>query len=1610
MKRILAFLLSFSVILTCIGGLSISVFAEGTLQGSGTLDDPYLISSAADFALIANDLSADYKQTADFTVTAPITGTFTGTYDGDGHTINAQIGVAIEAAADPVGLFLKVQGNSDTDYAEIKNLTLEGEVKSTNTSLKSQTGAFIGSISAQYVKLTNLTNRASVYSKCSGDEVGGLVGRAYAYNIVVENCVNYGKIEAWSYAGGFFGMGGGATNVTITNCANYGTIHGATAGGMVGWAYEITFDSCVNFGLVKSGTSSSSRAAGVTPYVSRSVVINNCFNAGEIIGTTKAGLLNDANPNYGMTITNSYNAFPGVSAFITEGAVANTVTNMYNIEITDTIATVVTDDELAELNISDAFMLYEDRASYPEYENSSYRYPQLKTNFVKAEAVVGKGTAADPYLIATGEQFNKLFGQDAEASVFKGAKYYYIVDDVDISDVDYIPYDTPTASSSVAFSGYVYGMDFDGNPVQRTIYFGTMGSASAPLKGMPNKAGGTTFYTGAVAGIIGASEFKNLTLEGTLYAGANYAGGLTGYVNGAATIDNIINNMDIISTAGYAGGVAGSNTNAGLVLTNCVNNGDISGTTDIAGILGAIGRAPKTFKNNKNSGHIKSIGAGNQYVGGVIGIFTGTKTDNFTLTIDGCVNEGLVESPKGYVGGIIGSLSQQEAKFKADLYIKNSKNIGTVKGANYVGGILGGTVLDPTKCDSSVIIENCSNSGEIYATNQYVGGIAGSAFNSKISFCQNTGKITNTYAASHSYTGGVLGFIKILRSEGDFGMYNSFNAGEISYMGTRNGGLIGYIWKEVASGDNVATYEIRDSYAVGELTTTGTNKINGSFLGSIYRKTGYANDGGVIVSGCYSTLPYIACGALWSAPYNTPLTVSDSYNASTLASAETGYELISNEELINLTNKEGSTFSDNETWIPSSNGYVYPQLVGNIYNVKLTPVPSMLEVNEVDGRYILTWSSKEEPVSGYKVLVDGVQYGEITTAKSFDITDAVEGKIVALKVVAIDTVDYESEELLFSAVFSGGIGMPEDPYVVTTKEQLALISSFPSASYIQGANIEGVTEEIGLTKANPFTGTYDGAGYSIDLDIETVVSDINGGENIGGGLFPYVSGSVVIKNLSVTGEVKGNCANVGAIVGIALTDGFTFTNLKNYATVTGSARETAGIIGRTYHKGTIKNCYNYGDVTNTGTTSGVVGVLSSTTKISECGNYGNITGGSTTAGICAWSYAGISNSFNVGKIKGATAVGIIGQVQSHFDSAGKPTYTSILVKDCYNLGTLEGAETYGIADRANGRDGAYSITGCYNGAYAEYPISDLTDEFVASFNAEWADTDNGKFVVSGVTDCYYLSLSDAESVNAGATKVATREALEAITFASSTAFEKSGDLKYPQLKTNKLDADKDDIELVKLSLDLSAIENTNVSIVNFYDNNGAFIKKGDAVSVIVYANEYFAVEAYKNAASLGIFTERTELLVEVNGDTVISATEETVDVVEPDGIHTADKVYTPATGDVITVGEKDYNRFAIVAGRIEKGTGLRLSEFGALISRTENEFDLASSGVVKAQADAEKINENGWYGILIHGDSDKGLKDGFTYYTRPYAIYADKDGNTYTVYGNIQGFVLDAVE
>jgi hypothetical protein len=83
-------------------------------SGSGTVGDPYLITSAAEFAMIDDDaanLAAHYKQTQDITgVTAGIDSTFSGTYDGQGYGIDVVISNGDQ------GLFFRITGTIERMY------------------------------------------------------------------------------------------------------------------------------------------------------------------------------------------------------------------------------------------------------------------------------------------------------------------------------------------------------------------------------------------------------------------------------------------------------------------------------------------------------------------------------------------------------------------------------------------------------------------------------------------------------------------------------------------------------------------------------------------------------------------------------------------------------------------------------------------------------------------------------------------------------------------------------------------------------------------------------------------------------------------------------------------------------------------------------------------------------------------------------------------------------------------------------------------------------------------------------------------------------------------------------------------------------------------------------------------------------------------------------------------------------------------------------------------------------------------------------------------------------------------------------------------------------
>ena len=133
MKKLISMTLVIALVLSL---CSVGVFAETTLQGAGTVESPYLITSKADFLKIWSEHGGSvattkfasntyFKQTADFAIddsdiVVPASkGKFAGTYDGDGYTIT-YTGNSVEVR-NP--LFGNVDGGTIKNINVVGNLT-----------------------------------------------------------------------------------------------------------------------------------------------------------------------------------------------------------------------------------------------------------------------------------------------------------------------------------------------------------------------------------------------------------------------------------------------------------------------------------------------------------------------------------------------------------------------------------------------------------------------------------------------------------------------------------------------------------------------------------------------------------------------------------------------------------------------------------------------------------------------------------------------------------------------------------------------------------------------------------------------------------------------------------------------------------------------------------------------------------------------------------------------------------------------------------------------------------------------------------------------------------------------------------------------------------------------------------------------------------------------------------------------------------------------------------------------------------------------------------------------------------------------------------------------
>ena len=181
-------------------------------------------------------------------------------------------------------------------------------------------------------------------------------------------------------------------------------------------------------------------------------------------------------------------------------------------------------------------------------------------------------------------------------------------------------------------------------------------------------------------------------------------------------------------------------------------------------------------------------------------------------------------------------------------------------------------------------------------------------------------------------------------------------------------------------------------------------------------------------------------------------------------------------------------------------------------------------------------------------------------------------------------------------------------------------------------------EPIG-TRWSPYTGTFDGQGYTISGLY------FNNPHSSYVGLFGCIGANGKISNVGVLdsyfqfsalgGGVCGvnygtvrDCKNTGSVRGFSTIGGVCGLNEKggiiensfNEGTVSGTgdnAQQVGGVSG--YNNGTIKSCYNTASVSGQESVGGVCGFNSVGTTI-NCFNEGTVSGQSHVGGVCGYDY------------------------------------------------------------------------------------------------------------------------------------------------------------------------------------------------------------------------------------------------------------------------------------------------------------------------------------------------------------------------------------------------------
>ena len=321
-----------------------------SFAGSGTEQDPHLLSSAADLQNLSQLVAAGFAtEGAFFRMTTNITlpenwapigctkdgsidikkgqnlNAFRGTIDGAGYTVTVPVGEKpligyvwgaeiknlniYGERIDGYGLVNNLEGvGLSGNSVIIDNVTLKAGtnvVKSGLLGANLTTNGFAGCSAGFVATVRNCTIEEGVTVGCDGDQpyIGSIAGRMQG---TVENCVSYATVKGTSYVGGIIGTRDNAMGeCNVVNCTFGGTAEGSSnVGGIVGGGYSNqtapnggrpTITGCTVTGTV-SGSSNVGGILGADEYVAQTwsnvagSISNNTFT-GKVSGTKNEGAI-----------------------------------------------------------------------------------------------------------------------------------------------------------------------------------------------------------------------------------------------------------------------------------------------------------------------------------------------------------------------------------------------------------------------------------------------------------------------------------------------------------------------------------------------------------------------------------------------------------------------------------------------------------------------------------------------------------------------------------------------------------------------------------------------------------------------------------------------------------------------------------------------------------------------------------------------------------------------------------------------------------------------------------------------------------------------------------------------------------------------------------------------------------------------------------------------------------------------------------------------------------------------------------------------------------------------------------------------------------------------